>query len=431
MNKKIVKAIFRAAVEAVVPYAAVKNRAEELRHRYQSGGFNRLVVAGFGKGAYPMALAAEDILGGLLTEGLIVTKYGHSDPSRPLKRIQVIEAAHPVPDEQGVLGAREIIRMLERADEKTLVLCLISGGGSALLTAPCEGITLAEKQALTSLLLKSNATIHEINGVRKHLSLIKGGRLAELAFPATVVSLIISDVIGDNLDVISSGPTAPDTSTYADALTVLEKYGLIEATPNAVLTHLHKGAHGAFAETPKPGHPCFARVENIIAENNISALRAAAAHANGLGLTSKIVSANVRGDVHNAANMLAAMAKDVLRQPHPPLCLIGGGETTVNVCGSGKGGRNMELALIFALAVEGSRGITFLSAGTDGTDGPTDAAGAIVDGNTIPQARSKGLDPEAYLANNDSYTFFENAGGLLITGPTGTNVMDIQIMLIS
>ncbi len=431
MNKKLARAIFRAAVEAVVPYAAVKNRSEELRRRYHDDGFNRLVVAGFGKGAYPMALAVEDMLGDLLTEGLIITKYGHSDPSRPLKQIRVIEAAHPVPDENGVRGAAEIIRLLQGAEEKTLVLCLISGGGSALLTAPCEGITLAEEQALTGLLLNSGATIHEINTVRKHISRVKGGRLAELAFPAAVVSLIISDVIGDNLDVISSGPTAPDTSSYADALAVLAKYGLTDIAPASVLDHLRSGANGAITETPKPGDRCFARVENIIAENNISALRAAATHAEKLGFSSKIVSANIHGDVREATGMLAAMARDATDAPHLPLCLVSGGETTVNVNGNGKGGRNMELALAFAIAIEGIQGITLLSAGTDGTDGPTDAAGAMVDGNTAPDARRMGLDPEAFLANNDSYTFFAKAGGLVITGPTGTNVMDVQIMLIA
>lgn len=431
MNKKLIMDIFRAGVEAAFPFAAVKNRAEEVRRRYADGNFNRLVAAGFGKGAFPMALAAENALGDLLTEGLIITKYGHSDPLRPLKRMRVIEAAHPIPDENGVLGAEKIIRLLQGADEKTLILCLISGGGSALLTAPSEGITLAEKQMLTGLLLNSGATIHEINAVRKHISRVKGGRLAELAFPAAVVSLIISDVIGDNLDVISSGPTAPDTSTYTNALAVLDKYGLTDAAPASVLTHLRSGANGAITETPKPGTRCFTRVENIIAENNISALRAAAEHAKGFGFTTKIVSSNIHGDVREAAGMLAAMAKDATHAPHLPLCLVSGGETTVNVTGNGKGGRNMELALAFAIAIEGMRGISFLSAGTDGTDGPTDAAGAIVDGGTIPHARHMGLDPEAFLANNDSYTFFAKTGGLVITGPTGTNVMDAQIMLIA
>ena len=311
-------------------------------------------------------------------------------------------------------------------------MCLISGGGSALLVSPSEGISLAEKQELTGLLLRSGADIHELNTVRKHISRVKGGRLAEIAYPAHIISLIISDVIGDSLDVIASGPTSPDHSTYADALGVLEKYGLINECPESILAYLSKGAKGSFPETPKEGDVIFERVENTIIGNNRMAIECAKKKAEEMGFHAEIRSTALSGEARNVGKRLAREAMEIrkARTTGRPVCLISGGETTVTVHGNGRGGRNMELALAFAIEIEGIDGIALLSSGTDGTDGPTDAAGAIVDGQTTQKARNLGLDPGTYLRHNDSYTFFGRIGELFITGPTETNVMDMQMVLI-
>jgi hydroxypyruvate reductase/glycerate 2-kinase len=313
-----------------------------------------------------------------------------------------------------------------------LIVTLISGGGSALLVAPQDGISLADKQRTTSLLLNAGADIGELNTVRKHLSRVKGGRLAEAAFPATVVSLILSDVIGDRLDVIASGPTAADPTTFGEALGILERYRLSEEVPPPAMELLRRGNRGDSPETPKAGSPFLDRVENIIVGSNRQALEAAARAALELGFTVEILSAELSGEAREVGRQLAHQALTAARSKNgnAGLCLLSGGETTVTVRGQGKGGRNMELALAFAIEIEGQPGITLLSAGTDGTDGPTDAAGAIVDGKTVARAREKGLDPREYLDNNDSYTFFKTCGGLFITGATGTNVMDLQIVLI-
>lgn len=423
--------IFRAALQASAPGTAVRQQTEPLRTRYREGGFQRLLIVGFGKAAPAMASALVESLDDLVDTGLIVTKYGHAALPLP-EKIKVFEAGHPVPDAHGLQATGEILRLVQAADARTLIVTLISGGGSALLVAPKEGISLADKQQSTGLLLKAGADIGELNTVRKHLSRIKGGRLAEAAYPAKVVSLILSDVIGDRLDVIASGPTAPDPTTYGDALDVLARYQLSEDVPLPVMALLRRGVRGVIPETPKSGSLILGGVENLIIGSNRQALAAAARAAQELGFTVSIVADDQVGEARQVARQLTqqALAAASVNKGKPPLCLLVGGETTVTVRGQGKGGRNMELALAFAIEIEGHPGITLLSAGTDGTDGPTDAAGAMVDGTTIATARELGLNPQDYLDDNNSYAFFEKCGGLLVTGATGTNVMDIQVILI-
>jgi glycerate 2-kinase len=418
--------IFSAALAAVDPFTAVESELEQVRTFFRVGDFTRLLVTGFGKASWRMAAACEHLLSDLITDGIIVTKYGHASASDRLAKIATYEAGHPVPDENGVTATRAIVDLARGADERTLMLCLISGGGSALLVAPCEGITLGDKQELTDLLLKSGATINELNAVRKHLSMVKGGRLAQIAHPASIISLIVSDVIGDSLDVIASGPTAPDMSTYSDARAILEKYRLTHRVPKAILSMLEQGSQRKIAETPKQGDDIFENVQNILVASNSTALAAAKAKAEELGFHTSIFSSTLQGEAREVARSLAhhILAANLTR----PACVLSGGETTVTVRGTGVGGRNTELALAFALEIDGVDGVTLLAAGTDGTDGPTDAAGAVVDGRTISRARSMQLDAPAYLNNNDSYAFFRKTNDLLVTGPTGTNVMDIQII---
>ena len=428
-----VKEIFRYALQAVDPYNSVALQAQRLVEQLECRKPRKVVVIGFGKASCTMAKAMENHLEGLIGSALVITKYGHCLLSKP-QNIRVYEAAHPVPDENGLKGTREIIRILEDEDENTLVICLISGGGSALLVQPYNGITLAEKQEITGLLLKAGADINEVNTVRKHISKVKGGRLAGIAYPAKTVSLILSDVIGDRLDVIASGPTAPDITTYSNAMQVLKKYGLTGLTPPNIFEVLKKGAEGLLPETPKTGDKIFENVENIIIGSNTTALNAAKKKAEELAFHTEILSPELAGEARDAGKWLALKAKEFRtsrgQRSEKPLCLISGGETTVTVKGNGMGGRNMELALSFAMEIGGIDGIALLSAGTDGTDGPTDAAGAVVDGQTIIKARHIGLAPEAYLNNNDSYNFFKKIDGLFVTGPTGTNVMDMQVVVI-
>jgi len=438
-KRKIAAEIFSASLKAVDPYISVKRFAERIRSVYTNNNCNRLLVAGFGKAACPMANAIEDTLGDLVTRGIVITKYGHAGNQRPKvsgqhSKITIFEAGHPVPDENGVNGTNEVIRLLKDADEDTLVLCLISGGGSALLVSPYKGITLSEKQKVTQHLLKAGANIEELNTVRKHISGVKGGRLAEAAYPARIISLMLSDVIGDRLDVIASGPTSPDPTTYDDALKVMNKYGLTDKTPPGILDVINKGAERIITDTPEEGNIIFERVENIIIGSNRFALDAAKQRAEELGFYAEIISAELTGEARDAAKWLAEKVRKSgsaeVQKHKKPLCLVSGGETTVSVTGNGLGGRNTEFALAFAMEIEGVDGVVLLSAGTDGTDGPTDAAGAIVDGKTIENARASGIDPETYLENNDSYNFFKKIDSLLITGPTGTNVMDLQIVLL-
>lgn len=446
--QKIVREIFKDTLEAVNPSFLVRGYAGQIQEYMSTKKFKRLLVAGFGKASYHMAVAlADELDDGMVSDGIVITKYGHAQlqgsgargQGPGMGRIKVYEAGHPIPDENGIRATESIRELVRSADEHDLVVCLVSGGGSALLVSPYEGIGLKEKQRITDLLMKSGADIVELNAVRKHLSRVKGGRLAELAWPAEVVSLMISDVIGDPLDVIASGPTAPDNSTFQDALDSIGKFNLVEKAPESIIEVLKRGAAGTIPETPKKDNRVFQHVQNIIIGSNRKAIEAARMSARSAGLDVEVLSTGLTGSARDVGKWLALKAKDAKARRQEgseaqikknPKCLISGGETTVVVTGDGKGGRNTELALSFAMEIKGAKGVTLLSAGTDGTDGPTDAAGAVVDGETIVRAGAMGLDPRSYLDRNDSYTFFKQTDSLLITGPTGTNVMDVQIAVI-
>ncbi|MFA6902777.1 MAG: HAD-IIB family hydrolase [Gallionellaceae bacterium] len=435
-------AIFNAALAAVDPYLAVLKAARVEQNQLHIAGavyaldnYERIIVVGAGKATARMAQAMEVLLGDRLAAGLIIVKDGHS---LPLSIVEQVEAPHPVPGEAGVTGTRCVLEMLRAANENTLVICLLSGGASALLVAPAEGLTLQDKQQVTRLLLNAGATIAELNTVRKHLSRVKGGMLAQAVYPGSLLTLIVSDVIGDPLDVIASGPTAPDASSFADAWAVISKYALQDKLPPQVADYLQRGIRGQVAETVKKDDPCMAGTRNVIIAGIQQALLAAKDKAVQLGYASRIVSFTLQGEARDTARFLAqaARAELALMQPHEQRCLLSGGETTVTVSGAGKGGRNQEFALAFAVEIEGLAGVTLLSAGTDGSDGPTDAAGAMVDSKTASLARSAALDPPGFLADNDSYHFFQKydaATGAqchVKTGPTGTNVMDLQIVLL-
>jgi glycerate 2-kinase len=435
--------IFQAALEAADPGSAVqRNLAVEngwlksAGHAYRLHEFDRFLVVGGGKAAARMGGAVEDVLGDRIAGGLLVIPRG---PAASLQRIALARGSHPLPDEKSMRAAREILAIAGGADERTLVLCLLSGGGSALMAVPAPGVQLEDKQEVTSMLLKAGATIDELNAVRKHLSAIKGGKLAKAAFPAAVLTLILSDVIGDRIDVIASGPTAPDITTFADAASVLSKYGLWGRIPARAEAYLRRGLEGQETETIKAGDPCFRRAAHVLVGSLPLALDAAAAKARELGFRSEIVSRELQGEAHVAARFLAGRARQAQAALPPAgrVCLLSGGETTVRVLGTGRGGRNQELALAFAQEISGVSGMEMLSAGTDGIDGPTDAAGAIVDGETAKEAQSFGLKASVFLENNDSYTFFSELDSRsgdrhhVRTGPTGTNVMDIQVILVS
>jgi glycerate 2-kinase len=426
--------IFLAALRSIDPYGLVQEHSGRIASLYRVEGYQKFYLVSFGKAAFPMAKALTDAVGGILSRGILITKDGHVPEAGLPEKMAIYEAAHPVPDIRSVLATERTITLLKEADHETLVVCLISGGGSALLVAPHEGIDLGEKQEVTQLLLKAGADIGEINTVRKHLSRIKGGRLAGLAYPAKIVSLILSDVIGDPLDVIASGPTAPDETTFQDALAILDRYSLKDRIPEKALDILTRGTLGEIPETPKANNPIFDKVENIIIGSNKKALQIAEREALAQGYSTVILSSGLRGEAREVGRWLARRAIEAYHEFGPTvpgkICLIAGGETTVTVTGKGLGGRNTELALAFAREIKGTEGITLLSAGTDGTDGPTDAAGAIVDGGTLTRGEASGLDVEVCLAENDSYHFLEKTADLLITGPTGTNVMDLQIILI-
>jgi hydroxypyruvate reductase len=394
------------------------------------GAVRQIVVVGLGKAGASMAGAVEEILGGRIQRGVVVTKYGHV---QPMKTIRLHEAGHPVPDEAGIAGAQAILDCVKGLGPEDLVLVLISGGGSALTPAPVEGISLAEKQALTKALLACGADIREMNMLRKHISRIKGGQLARAAQPARVRTLILSDIVGDPLDAIASGPTVPDPTTYADALGILDKYRIRQEIPTGIRAHLEAGAAGKVSETPKPADPLFARVKSLMVASNIQALEAAKVEAQRLGLRAMILSSFIEGETRDVARMHAALALEVRASGNPvapPVCFITGGETTVTLKGKGKGGRNQEFALAAALDIAGLRDVVVLSAGTDGTDGPTDAAGAIADGDTLKRAVAAGLKPRVALDGNDAYPFFERLSDLIITGPTRTNVMDVRLVLV-
>lgn len=416
--------IFRAGLKAADPAGAVVH--ELTKRKPALDRFERIFVVGAGKAGGTMARAAERVLGGRIVAGLVNVKDGHV---AKLRRIELNECGHPIPDERGAEGARRIAAIARQAGAADLVLCLISGGGSALLPLPAEGITLADKQNTTRELLACGATIHEINAVRKHLSAIKGGQLATIAWPAQVLSLLLSDVVGDDLSVIGSGPTAPDESTFSTALAVLDKYGIRGKAPAAVRERLEAGERGEVAETPKQ----LLNARNVVVGSNRLAIDAAERKAKELGYRALVLSTNIEGETRDVARMHAAIAREIVERGRParrPACVLSGGETTVTLRGGGLGGRNQEFALAAALDIAGMGQVVVLSAGTDGTDGPTDAAGAIADGSTIERGELSGLSAKEYLARNDSYRYFEALKDLLKTGPTGTNVMDVRVVLV-
>ncbi|ALD91947.1 hydroxypyruvate reductase [Cupriavidus gilardii CR3] len=383
----------------------------------------RTVVIGAGKAAASMAQAVEANWQGELS-GLVVTRYGHG---APCSRIEVVEAAHPVPDAAGQQAAQRMVELVKGLSADDLVLCLISGGGSALLAAPAPGLTLADKQAVNKALLRSGANIGEMNCVRKHLSALKGGRLALQCAPARVETLLISDIPGDDPTLIASGPTLPDATTCADALAVIDKYGI--EVPAAVRAHLESGA----GETPKPGDARFEGHRSVTLATAQQALEAAAARARALGIEAHILSDCIEGEAREVALVHAALARQVAQRGQPwrkPCVLLSGGETTVTVRGKGRGGRNAEFLLSLAVALDGLPGVHAIAADTDGIDGSEDNAGALLSPDTLARAAARGVSARARLADNDGYGFFAALDDLIVTGPTRTNVNDFRAMLI-
>ncbi len=392
--------------------------------------FQNVYVVGGGKAAARMALALEEILGKDITEGYVNVPYiGKTET----KVIELNEARHPVPDESGVKGARRILEIVQKAGKSDLVIVLLSGGGSSLLPLPRDSISLNDKRYFTTDLLKSGATIGEINSVRKHLSLIKGGWLAKNACPATVLNLIISDVVNDTLETIASGPTVPDSTTFADARKILERYDLWADAPPAIRKLIMDGEQGLIEETPKPGNKCFKKVYSVILGNCYSSAIAAVEALKAQGLNTLLLTSRLEGEARTVGTVLSSIATEIDSSDNPvpkPAAVVVSGETVVTVRGNGKGGRNQELALSAALKIRGTKSVVLASLSTDGVDGPTHSAGAIVDGATLQRSKLLGLNAEKALVENDSYNFFSKLGDLIITGPTGTNVNDISLILV-
>ena len=413
-SRDAVRAIWEAALAAGDVTPLVR------RHLHLDRRHARIFLLGAGKASGAMAAAAEEVAGDRVAGGFVVVKDGYGGH---LRRVEIAEAGHPVPDARGLAASARLLEVARSAGEGDLVLFLVSGGGSALTLAPAPPITLAEKQEVTRLLLASGAAIGELNAVRKHLSAFKGGQLARAAAPAAVLTLALSDVIGDPLDVIASGPTAPDPTTFADALEVLARRGLSGRVPPSVARRLEAGRAGEIRETPKPGDPLFDRVTNVVVGNNALVTDAAAATARRLGYRTDLTTRELQGEARDVAREFVARAR---RLP-PPACLIAGGETTVTVRGPGKGGRCQEFALAAALELEPTDRLTILAAGTDGTDGPTDATGAIVDAGSIARGSAAGADARRALADNDAYRFLRASDDLLVSGPTRTNLLDLYV----
>ena len=431
------KRIFRAGLKAVEPdqavkrYVKVKEKILKIgQKKYNLDEINHIFVVGMGKAGFPMAKAIEEIIGDRISKGIVVVKYGYGGE---LKKIRILEASHPVPDEAGIKAAQKIANLVRNTDEKDLVICLISGGGSALLPAPVNGISLEEKQLTTELLLKCGASIQEINTIRKHLSWIKGGQLAKLIYPSSLQALILSDVVGDELDAIASGPTVPDSTTFDESWEIIKNYNIQSQLPESVIKHIKMGKEGMLPETPKKEDPIFKKVDNLIIGSNILALEAAKEEATKLGYNCLILSSSIQGEAREVVKVHAAIVKEISSSKNPvsaPACVLSGGETTVKVRGEGLGGRNLEFSLAASIQIKGMKNVLILSAASDGTDGPTDAAGAFADGLTWSRAIDIGFNPQKFLNNNDSYHFFQQLGDLFITGPTNTNVMDIHILLV-
>jgi hydroxypyruvate reductase/glycerate 2-kinase len=434
--KSAAEQIFNAGVASVLPDRMIRNHLKISGDKLVAGNIRialtdvkNIYVIGAGKAGALMARETELILADRITGGHVIVKYGSACK---LNFIRITEAAHPIPDSKGFEATRDILSIASDASENDLVICLLSGGGSALLADFPEGSSPGEVIMVNDLLIRSGAGIREINAVRKHLSKIKGGHLAKTVFPAALVSLILSDVIGDPLDVIASGPTVPDTSTFDDALKVIDNYNLTESMPRNIIRFLKDGSLGIHSETPKYGDPAFKKTYNLLTGTNRIALEAAAAKASEMGFFPVVPDSGLCGDTVKVSEFLidTAIRYQNDKTIRKPACLLFGGEPTIKVSGNGLGGRNQHLALLAALLLQGKPGITLLAAGTDGTDGPTDAAGAVVSSATVTSAASRNIDPIKYLAEFDSYNFFKNAGGHIITGPTMTNVMDLIVIII-
>lgn len=435
--QKNLRAIFDAGVRAVAPDAALKRHLQYDGQRLGVKDFGvdmqgrRLLVVGAGKGAAPMAHAVEELLGERIHEGRVIVKYDHG---LPLQRIALVEAAHPVPDRAGMAAAQDVLSLALSATERDVVLCLLTGGASALTPALCSGMELEDLRATTGLLLECGASIHEINAVRKHLSVFSGGQLARAASPALVLSLIVSDVVGDDLDVIASGPTVPDNSTFVLCRDIARRYDIWDRLPQVVRQRLHDGAEGRLPETPKAGDAIFSRVHNCLVATLDQALDAAAEEARARGFVPRVLTSSLTGEARDKARELVEIAVREARQLTPdsaPLCLLAGGETTVRLCGKGKGGRNQEMALAACIALHGEERVCGLFAGTDGSDGPTDAAGGFAHGAALGAVLGNdGSIARAHLEENNSYVWLERSGLLLKTGPTRTNVMDMAVLLV-
>ena len=429
--------IFATSVAAADPYERVRESLTiesdgvvVAGTHYPADRCERIVVVGAGKASARMAQAVVDVLGDRINGGWINTKYEHG---LELPHITVHECGHPVPDEEGIRGSQQIIDLVSTADERTLVLCLLSGGGSALMPAPADGISLGDLQETTRILMNAGAGIEDLNAVRKHLSLLKGGSLARLVSPATLHVLILSDVVGDRLDTIASGPAVADDTTFGQCLDICTRFNVLDALPESVRERLERGAAGDVPETAKTGDAYLDRAKNSLVGNSRIAVDAARDHAMELGYDTIVLSTVLQGESRVIGNVFAALAYEMTQTGdpvEPPACIIGGGETTVTVRGKGKGGRNQEMVVAAAAALEGIDECVFLSGGTDGTDGPTDAAGGVVDGSTARLGREAGQSIDGTLTRNDSYNYLDAVDGLVRTGPTGTNVMDIQILLV-
>ncbi|MDE0080191.1 MAG: glycerate kinase [Caldilineaceae bacterium] len=463
--RRPILAVLDAALDAVDPFAAVQNvlqRQDEYltvtdpaapdpahAQTYDLRRYRRIFVVAAGKAAAPMSRAVESLLQDRINGGLAVTKYDHAQPadaaSTAPSSINIVEAGHPLPDEAGVLAGQEMLALVEQAGPDDLVIALLSGGGSALLVAPaleitgnsgqtCPALSLSDMQAMTDALLACGATINEMNCLRKHTSAVKGGQLARSAAPATLLTLALSDVIGSPLDVIASGPTVPDVSTWADAWAIVEKYGLTSALPEVILNRLQAGLAGDIPDTPKPHDPVFAASKTLVVADNRTAAGAALTKATELGYNTILLSTYVEGEAAEVAKVLVGLGREVQDSGLPvpaPACLILGGETTVSLGDNpGKGGRNQELALAASLPLQHLPGITIVSLATDGTDGPTDSAGGLADNGTVHRGELAGLSAAEHLRRHDAYPYLRAAADLLLTGPTQTNVNDLLFVFV-
>ncbi|MCK9461697.1 MAG: DUF4147 domain-containing protein [Proteobacteria bacterium] len=433
--------IWRAALDAVDPNRVVRRAVSLDGEALHVGGAAvdlagaRIRIVGGGKAAVPMVEAVVDLLGDRIDGGIVITKRGHGEDRGAVGPVAIRAGGHPLPDADGVRAAAEIVALLTGGAERDLVVALLSGGGSSLLALPDDGVSLDDLRDASDAFILGGADIARLNALRKHLTRLSGGRLARLAAPARVVALILSDVVGDPLDAIASGPTAPDPTTFGDALAAVRALGLEAAFPGPVLERLRLGVSGAIDETPKPGDPLFDRVLNLVVAGNRTAVDAAAERARSLGFATEVAAADLRGEAKECGRELAARAAAISRGKGAlrlPACLVYGGETTVTVRGTGRGGRNQELALAAAITLEarGCERACVVAVSTDGQDGPTDAAGAAVDATTCGRIRATGIDPNAALAENDSFTALDAAGALIRTGPTRTNAADLALVLV-